>query len=145
MTEEKKVVFITGAITAMEKKGELTEITIFDNSGTFFCKKELGLKVGCGYKIGIIDTETKDRYEIVSVEQQIIKEPAFQIPGSQQKMVQMSLEDYKELVGGKHIKIRAECLNAAIKICEKTLITNNYELFAREAKKIALSLEPFFE
>lgn len=143
--EEKKVNYINGAVTSMEKKGEIFEVTLYDNQGTYFCKNGIGIKVGSGYKFGIIDTDTKNRYEIVSVEQQIIKEPAFQIKGPQATMVQMTMDDYRELLNGKHIKIRAESLNAAIKICEKTFIASNPEMLAKKAKEIALQFEPYFE
>ena len=142
--EEKKINFYNGAVIGIEDKGDYKEVKIYDGMGTFFCRKDLGIKVGVGYKLGIIDTETKGRYEIVSVEQQILKEPALKIKDPEKTVVKMTLEDYKELLGGKHIKIRAESLNAAIKMCEKTIITDSPENFMRRAIGLAKDIEPYF-
>ena len=156
MTE--KINYITGAVTGLENKGELTEVTMYDGIGTFFCKKALGMKVGCAYKFGIVDTPEDKRYEIVSIEQQLIKEPAFQpkVPeqpngasqpaGPQQQMVQMSLADYKELLNAKNIKIRSESIKAALEICGLTVKKKSSpENYKRTVLNVAKDLEQYFE
>lgn len=150
--KEKKINFYNGAVIGIEDKGDYKEIKIYDGMGTFFCRKDLGIKVGQGYKFGIVDTDTPKRYEIVSVEQQILKQPAFKskepaVPGAPnppKQMVKMALEDYRELVSGKNIKIRAECLSAAIKILEKTAVIESPENFMRRAINLAKDIEPYF-
>jgi len=147
MTEEKekKIAYISGAVIGMEKKGDIFEVELYDAHGTYFCKKGLGVKVNCGYKLGVIDTDVKDRYEIVSVVQQMMKDPVFKIPTPRGKEVKMPLEQYKELLTAKHIKIRAESLSNAIKICEATLSERDPLKFKRKVLTIAKDLEPYFE
>lgn len=143
MTDE--VSYITGAIIGMEKKGKVFEVNIYDHPGrSYFCKEEMGIKVGSGYKLGIVEREKK-RYEIVSVEQQIMKDPAFTIKGPQTPMVQMKQEDYKELVMAKNIRIRNFALDAAIKICKETIVADSPQKYASEVKKLAKDLEMYFE
>jgi len=140
---EKKVAYVSGAVIKMEKVGDIFEIELYDHQGaTYFCRKGLGLKVNAGYKLGIIDTDTKNRYEIVSVEQEMMKDPVFNLAN---KEVKMPLEQYKELLTAKHIKIRAESLSSAIKICDATLSERDPEKFMRKCLSIAKDLEPYFE
>lgn len=139
---EKKVAYVSGAVIGMKKVGDIYEVEIYDHRGTYFCRKGLGMKVNAGYKLGIIDTDTKNRYEIVSVEQEMMKDPVFKIGP---KEVKMPLEQYKELLTAKHIKIRAESLSSAIKICDATLSERDPEKFMRKCLSIAKDLEPYFE
>lgn len=141
-----KINYITGAIIGLEKKGDYTEISMYDGIGTFFCRKDLGMKVGVAYKFGIVDTKELNRWEIVSIEQQLIKEPAFETKGQGVPMIQMSRDDYRELAGMKNLKIRAEAMNTALKICELTVKEKSSpENYARIALGIAKDLEPYFQ
>lgn len=144
MTDEKKINYITGAVTGMKREGDNFIVELYDFPGKFFCRKELGIKAGCGYKLGIIDHK-KNEYEIVSVEQQIITNPAFAPKGPGEQNVMMKMVDYKDLLNAKHIKIRAECLNSAIKMCEITLTERDPLKFMRKTLTIAKDLEPYFE
>ncbi len=141
---KKKVSYIHGAVTVIEKKEDIFEVTLHDNQGTFFCKKGIGLRVGAGYKIGLLDTNTKNRYEIVSVEQELITDPAFAIKGPQQTMIKMTANDYKELLAAKQIKIRTESLNSAIEICKHTIQSTNAVTFKTKVLEIAKELEYYF-
>ena len=143
--KEKKINYINAAVTGSKKEGENIIIELFDFPGKFICKKSLGIKVSCGYKLGIVDGDKKGEYEIVSVEQQIIKDPAFAPKGPPIQKVTMFKSDYSELVNLKHVRIRAECLNAGIKICDITLTERLPEKFMRKVLTIAKDLEPYFE
>ncbi len=143
--KEKKIAYIGGAVIGMTKNGDIFEVELYDNQGTYFCKKGLGIKVNCGYKFGITDTNEKNRYEIVSVEQQMLKDPVFKIGAPNKQEVKMPLEQYKELLTAKHIKIRAECLSNAIKICDATFTEREPVRFMRKVLTIAKDLEPYFE
>ena len=145
MNKEKKINYINGAVIGMKRNGDVFDVELHDNSGKFFCRKELGIKVSCGYKFGIIDTDKPNTYEIVSIEQQIIRDPAFGIKGPPVPQVKMSLEDYKDLLHAKHIRIRAECLNAGIKMCEVTLTERDPLKFMRKVLTVAKDLEMYFE
>ncbi len=143
---EKKIAYISGAVIGMEKKKDIFEIELYDHQGaTYFCRKGLGIKVNSGYKFGIIDTDKNNRYEIVSVEQQMLKDPVFKVGPPEKKEVRMPLEQYKELITAKHIKIRAESLSNAIKICDATLCERDPAKFMRKVLNIAKDLEPYFE
>ncbi len=143
---EKKIAYVGGAVIKMEKKGDIYEVELYDHQGaTYFCRKGLGIKTGSGYKFGIIDTEENNRYEIVSVEQEMLKDPVFIKGLPEQKQATMPLEQYKELITAKHIKIRAESLSNAIKICEATLSERDPAKFMRKVLNIAKDLEPYFE
>ncbi len=142
---KKKVNYINAAVTGMKREGDTFIVELHDFPGKFFCRKELGIKTSSGYKFGIIDGKEKGTYEIVSVEQQIIRDPAFapKAPGGQK--VQMSMADYKDLLNAKHLRIRTESLNSAIKICENTLTEKTPEKFMRKVLTVAKDLEPYFE
>ncbi len=143
---EKKIAYIGGAVIGMEKHGDIFEVELYESpKGMYFCKGGLGIKVNSGYKFGIIDTDTKNRYEIVSVVQEMLKDPVFKIGVPEKKEVKMPLEQYKELLTAKHIKIRAESLSSAIKICEATLTERDPLRFMRSVLTIAKDLEPYFE
>ncbi len=144
--KEKKTAYISGAVIGMTKKEDFFEVELYDHQGaTYFCRKGLGIKVNCGYKFGIIDTNENNRYEIISVEQQLVKDPALIRGLPQDKKVTMPLEQYKELLTAKHIKIRAEALSNAIRICDATLSERDPEKFMRKVLNIAKDLEPYFE
>jgi len=140
------VYYLNGAVISMENKGDHFEIRLYDHAAEYFCRTGLGIKVSNGYRFGIRDTDTKNRYEIVSVEQQAIKEPAFQVQGAQKNLLAISVEDYKELVGGKHIKIRKESLDVALKILDKFVKEKvTPEEYLKMARELALKAEPYYE
>ena len=142
---EKKIAYISGAVIGMEKNGDIFEVKLYDNTGSYFCKTGLGIKVNAGYKFGITDTDVKNRYEIVSVVQEMLKDPVFKKGLPEKQQVTMPLEQYKELLTAKHIKIRAECLSNSIKICDATLTEREPVRFMRKVLTIAKDLEPYFE
>ena len=143
---EKKISYIGGAVIGMEKNGDIFEVELYESpKGMYFCRKGLGIKVNSGYKFGIVDTDKKNRFEIVSVEQEMLKNPVFKVGAPEKKEVRMPLEQYKELLTAKHIKIRAECLSNAIKICEATLTERDPLRFMRKVLTISKDLEPYFE
>ncbi len=144
--KEKKVGYITGALTGIKKNGDVYEATFHDKSGTYFFKKALGMNVGSGYKLGIIDTDKPNRYEIVSVEQPLLADPAFTIKGPQGKVVQMKEQDYRDIIQAKKIKIRTETIKSAIEICKHTLnLPKRPDLFEKEVLKLSKDLEQYFE
>ncbi len=143
--DKSKVCYITGAVIGMEKKGDIYEVELHDNPGTFFFTNLMGVRVGNGYKFGIIDTPTKNRYEIVSIKQPILTDPAFRIKGPQGEIAQMKASDYRELVSAKHCRIRNFAIEAAIKICKHTTISSNAKQFKKEVLEVARDLEPYFE
>jgi len=141
-----RINYIIGAIDKIEEIDEKTvKVTIFDNSAVFICKKILGIKVGSGYKMGIKDTAIKDQYEIVSLEQQIIKNPAFKIKGAGTTMVQVPLEDYKNLMSNKDVLIRECCLRAAIDMIDKTEKGLDTHSFKRKTIDLARELEQYLD
>lgn len=142
---KEEISYITGAIIGMEKKGDIYEVHIYDHPGlSYFSKTGAGIKVGSGYKLGVVERERK-RYEIVSVEQQIMKDPAFTIKGPQPQIVQMKQSDYKELITAKNIRIRNFAIEAAIKICKHTINSDSPAKFKVEVLKVSKNLETYFE
>lgn len=165
--------YITGAVIKYEKLNEeQNEISIYDHDETYFCSKSVQLKVGQGYKFGVkeilpipttLDGKKIRRFEIVSIEQVILKNPAFEIKSqpaisgqptvsgqpiqtmAQVKVVQMPFEDYKELVSQKSVRIKENCLKAAIEICrDEGSIYANVDALKRGVVRIATELEQYF-
>jgi hypothetical protein len=164
--------YVTGAVIKYEKiNEEQNEISLYDHDETYFCTKSIQIKVGQGYKFGVkevlpsplgADGKPKRRFEIVSIEQVILKNPAFEAtanvpiaqstsqtatvaqPVVQVKVVQMPIDDYRDLVSQKSIRIKESCLKTALDVVKEWGEFENVGLYVKEVVRIANELEQYF-